>query len=74
MTDKTVEVAPVERVNAFMAGVQATSLALMAVLKKKTAVGLLTEELARKIFADVGFYIAEAIEELPEEQADGPSA
>ena len=67
MTDKTVEVAPKERVEAFYGGVKATSLALMSVLKTKVAVGIITDELAQRIFEETGKYLTDSIDELPEE-------
>ena len=67
MIENTVEAAALsERVAAFYDGVRATSLALMAVLKSKVAVGLLTDELAQRVLEDTGAYIINAIEELPE--------
>ena len=58
-----------DRVKAFMSGVQVTSIALIGVLKRKTAVGIITEETGKAIFEDVGKELTAAIEALP----DGPA-
>lgn len=70
LDQETIEAAPKERVEAFMGGVKATSLALMAVLKSKVAVGLLSPELSQRIFEDVGSYLDRAFDGM----SDGPSA
>lgn len=67
MTEQTTEAAPKERVDAFMGGVQATSLALRAILQRKVAIGVLDEALAKRIFEDTGTYLTACIEETAEE-------
>lgn len=57
-----------------MEGVRATSLALMAVLKRKTAIGLLTEDLSKRIFEDTGVYLGDCLEALPAEKAADEAA
>jgi hypothetical protein len=57
-----------EKADAFTQGIKATSLALMAVLKAKVAVGVITDELGENILNSVGDYLNKAFAALPEDK------
>lgn len=59
-----------QKLEAFTAGIKCASLAMESVLRRKVAVGILTEETAKKIFMDIGNELTNAF--TPDEAQDDP--